>query len=67
MNDTPKKRGFAGMDPEAARRVRSLGGTTAHRNGNAHRFTPEEARAAVARRQEIRRAKKAGTYQPGQA
>lgn len=44
----PKKarRGFLGMDPEKQRALASRGGTVAHAAGHAHRFTPDEARAA---------------------
>jgi uncharacterized protein len=41
-----KGRGFASMDPEEQRRIASKGGKAAHRSGNAHEFTSEEARAA---------------------
>ncbi|MGE0172614.1 MAG: KGG domain-containing protein [Oligoflexales bacterium] len=43
---TGKGRGFASMDPEEQRRIASKGGKAAHRSGNAHEFTSEEARAA---------------------
>lgn len=44
---TPKKpRGFAAMDPEKQREIASKGGKIAHLRGNAHEFTPEEAREA---------------------
>ncbi len=43
------KRGFASMDPEAVRRIASLGGRAAHRSGNAHQFDSEEARSAGAK------------------
>lgn len=39
-------RGFASMDPEKQRAISSKGGRAAHRSGNAHEFTSEEARAA---------------------
>lgn len=39
-------RGFAAMDPERQREIARLGGRTAHARRRAHRFTPEEARAA---------------------
>ena len=41
-----RKRGFAGMDTETARRIQSKGGRRAHENGTAHTFTTEEARRA---------------------
>jgi hypothetical protein len=40
------KRGFASMDPNKQREIASEGGRAAHRSGNAHEFTSEEARAA---------------------
>jgi uncharacterized protein len=40
------KRGFASMDPEKQREIASMGGKAAHDSGNAHEFTPEEAREA---------------------
>ena len=43
-------RGFAGMDPAKQREIASQGGRAAHASGNAHRYTPEEARAAAAAR-----------------
>lgn len=39
-------RGFAAMDPEQQREIASEGGRAAHRSGNAHEFTSEEAREA---------------------
>lgn len=39
-------RGFASMPRERQREIASLGGRAAHRDGTAHEFTPEEARAA---------------------
>ena len=41
-----QRRGFAVMDPDTLRAVCSLGGTTAHKSGKAHRFNPEEASKA---------------------
>ncbi|WP_034389103.1 KGG domain-containing protein [Deinococcus sp. YIM 77859] len=40
------RRGFAAMDPARQREIARLGGQAAHRSGNAHRFTSEEAREA---------------------
>jgi hypothetical protein len=40
------QRGFASMDPNMQRQIASEGGRAAHRSGNAHEFTSEEARAA---------------------
>lgn len=39
-------RGFASMDKERQRAIASEGGRAAHRSGNAHEFTSEEARRA---------------------
>ncbi len=39
-------RGFASMDPKRQREIASQGGRAAHRSGNAHEFTAEEAREA---------------------
>jgi general stress protein YciG len=39
-------RGFAAMDPDLVREIAKKGGREAHRQGTAHEFTPEEARAA---------------------
>ena len=40
------RRGFAAMDPEEVSRIASMGGRAAHRNGRAHEFSSDEARAA---------------------
>jgi hypothetical protein len=40
------RRGFASMDPNQQRAIASEGGRAAHRSGNAHEFTSEEARRA---------------------
>lgn len=39
-------RGFAAMDPEKQKRIASEGGRAAHRQGVAHEWSREEARAA---------------------
>jgi uncharacterized protein len=39
-------RGFAAMDPERQRRIASEGGRAAHRQGVAHEWSSDEARAA---------------------
>lgn len=39
-------RGFASMDPQKQREIASAGGRAAHRQGVAHEWTSEEARAA---------------------
>lgn len=51
---TPRKRGFALLDPEKMRQVAALGGRTAHAAGRAHQFSREEARAAARRSVEVR-------------
>jgi general stress protein YciG len=40
------KRGFAAMDPDLQRQIASRGGKSAHAQGKAHEFTPDEAQAA---------------------
>lgn len=40
------ERGFAAMDPKRQREIASEGGKAAHKSGNAHEFTSEEARTA---------------------
>lgn len=42
----PLRRGFAVLDAERRKEIARLGGKTAHKNGNAHRFNPEEASMA---------------------
>lgn len=44
--DHTSERGFASMDPERQREIASEGGKAAHKSGNAHEFTSEEAREA---------------------
>lgn len=39
-------RGFRSMDPAKQREIASKGGRAAHRSGNAHEWTSEEARLA---------------------
>jgi uncharacterized protein len=46
MMKTNKPRGFAAMDPEKQRRIASLGGKTAHKEGRAHKWDSVEAAAA---------------------
>lgn len=43
---SPKKRGFAAMDPALVSQISSKGGKAAHAQGKAHQFTTEQARAA---------------------
>lgn len=43
---TPRKRGFASMDPDQQRKIASVGGRAAHQSGNAHQFDSAEAREA---------------------
>lgn len=40
------KRGFASMSKERLAEITSQGGKAAHVKGTAHRYTPDEARAA---------------------
>lgn len=47
-----QRRGFAVMDPTRVREIASSGGVAAHRYGNAHKWTSEEARAAAKKRHE---------------
>ena len=42
----PRARGFASMDENKQREIASRGGRTAHAQGTAHKFSPEEAREA---------------------
>ncbi|WP_414495585.1 KGG domain-containing protein [Stenotrophomonas maltophilia] len=39
-------RGFASMDQDKQRAIAAKGGRAAHASGNAHEFSPDEARAA---------------------
>lgn len=39
-------RGFASMDPDVQKKIASKGGKMAHKHGNAHEWTTEEAREA---------------------
>jgi uncharacterized protein len=41
-----EERGFASMDPERVREIAREGGIAAHKSGNAHEFTSDEARQA---------------------
>jgi general stress protein YciG len=41
-----RKQGFASLSPQRRHEVASLGGKAAHRDGNAHEWTHEEAVAA---------------------
>lgn len=52
MTDTKPKavRGFASLTPERRKEIATQGGRAAHASGNAHQYTPEEARAAAAKR-----------------
>jgi len=40
------KRGFASMSPEKRAEIARMGGKAAHEKGTAHKFSPEEAKAA---------------------
>ncbi len=61
MTEKPSRkhlRGFGSMDPQRQREIASMGGKTAHREGRAHKFTSEEAKAAgrlggLARRKKV--------------
>lgn len=46
MAENNQRRGFAGMDREAQRRIASMGGKAAHQSGHAHEFDHGEAVAA---------------------
>lgn len=52
MNEQPKKRGFAAMEPYKRAELASQGGRAAQATGRAHRFNSEEARAAGKKRHE---------------
>ncbi|ANN78736.1 KGG domain-containing protein [Bordetella flabilis] len=54
-----KPRGFAAMGAEFQREIAAQGGRAAHRLGKAHRFTPQEARAAATKRHAARNAERA--------
>lgn len=56
-----KPRGFAAMGPEFQREIAAQGGRAAHRLGKAHRFTPQEARAAATKRHAARNARAANS------
>jgi general stress protein YciG len=55
-NRPKSRKGFASMDPVKQREIAAAGGRAAHRNGNAHEFTSEEARAAGKKRHAKNRA-----------
>jgi general stress protein YciG len=57
------RRGFASMAPERQRELASMGGRAAHRSGNAHQFTPEEARLAGSKSRRIKATSTGGTQQ----
>jgi hypothetical protein len=46
QSQSKSPRGFAAMDAAKQREIASKGGRAAHESGNAHEFTPEEARIA---------------------
>lgn len=58
MSETIKKRGFASMTPERRQTIARLGGMKTQANGNAHRFTSEEAKQAGKLGLVVRRANK---------
>jgi hypothetical protein len=55
---TARVRGFAAMSKDKRDQVARLGGMATQRNGTAHCFTPEEARAAANKMWAKRRAAK---------
>jgi len=56
MSDKQKlHRGFAVIGVEQRKEIASQGGKTAHALGRAHKWTPEEARAAALKGAETRR------------
>ncbi|MCX3876927.1 KGG domain-containing protein [Stenotrophomonas maltophilia] len=46
QNPRSSNRGFASMDQDKQRAIAAKGGRAAHASGNAHEFSPAEARAA---------------------
>lgn len=53
MPETTKKpRGFQTLTPERRKEIAMAGGRAAHASGNAHQYTPQEARAAAAARKD---------------
>lgn len=50
-----RPRGFAALSIERRKEISSQGGRTAHEEGRAHRWTPEQARAAALKGHEARR------------
>lgn len=60
MENTKKKqrgRGFNSLTADRMREIASLGGKAAHAGGKAHTWTPETARAAALKSNEVRKAK----------
>lgn len=55
LTNYKRPRGFAAIDPQRQREIASMGGRAAHKSGNAHQFTSEEARAASLARKNIGR------------
>jgi len=53
MAEQNKPRGFATLSIERRKEIASMGGKAAHRSGNAHQYTSEQARAAAKRRHEL--------------
>jgi hypothetical protein len=51
-----KKMGFSAMNPELQRMIAKKGAAANHKNGTAHKFTTEEARAAAIKSQASRKA-----------
>lgn len=46
QNPRSSNRGFASMDQDKQRAIAAKGGRAAHASGNAHEFSPAEARVA---------------------
>ena len=65
QGDRTSRRGFASMDPNQQRAIASEGGRAAHRSGNAHEFTSEEARRAgsMSRKNSANRGREASVAQ----
>lgn len=60
---TSKSTNFGNMDPIKRRQLASMGGKAAQESGNVYKWNSETARQAALKSWEVRRAKKAGTYQ----
>jgi hypothetical protein len=58
-SDGDKRKGFASMSPDERKVIAAQGGKTAHAQGRAHKWSPEEARAAGKKSAEARLRRKA--------